>query len=166
MEQILIYSLLSVFFLLLASKLARSRRKNLPPSPFALPILGHLHLLKEPLHRTLLNLSQKYGPIFSLRLGSRLLVVVSSPSAVQECFTKNDIVLANRPRFVMGKYVGYNHTTLGLASYGDHWRNLRRLSTIEIFSSIRLNMSLDSRRDEVNRLCADCTRFQPMVSPR
>ncbi|XWS45208.1 hypothetical protein CRYUN_Cryun15aG0116400 [Craigia yunnanensis] len=153
MEQILIYSLLSAFFLLLATiKLTRSRRKNFPPSPFALPILGHLHLLKEPLHRTLLNLSQKYGPIFSLRVGSRFLVVVSSPSAVQECFTKNDIVLANRPRFVMGKYVGYNYTTLGLAPYGDHWRNLRRLSTIEIFSSNRMNMSLEIRRDEVNRL--------------
>ncbi|KAK6237718.1 hypothetical protein QUC31_003187 [Theobroma cacao] len=97
-------------------------------------------------------MSQKYGPIFSLRVGSRLLVVVSSPSAVQECFTKNDIVLANRPRFVMGKYVGYNYTTLGLAPYGDHWRNLRRLATIEIFSSNRLNMSLDIRTDEVNRL--------------
>ncbi|EOX91575.1 Cytochrome P450, family 81, subfamily H, polypeptide 1, putative [Theobroma cacao] len=152
MDQILIYSLLSALFLLLASKLTRSRHKSLPPSPFALPVLGHLHLLKEPLHRTLSNLSQKYGPIFSLRVGFRLLVVVSSPSAVQECFTKNDIVLANRPRFVMGKYVGYDYTTLGLAPYGDHWRNLRRLATIEIFSSNRLNMSLDIRADEVNRL--------------
>ncbi|XP_017981864.1 PREDICTED: cytochrome P450 81E8 [Theobroma cacao] len=52
----------------------------------------------------------------------------------------------------MAKYVGYNYTTLGLAPYGDHWRNLRRLATIEIFSSNRLNMSLDIRTDEVNRL--------------
>ncbi|XVE82864.1 hypothetical protein DITRI_Ditri16bG0039800 [Diplodiscus trichospermus] len=152
MEPISIYSLLLAFFLLLVTKLTRSRRTNLPPSPFALPILGHLHLLKEPLHRTLFKLSQKYGPVFSLKVGSRRLVVVSSPSAVQECFTKNDIVLANRPRFIMGKYVGYNYTTLGLAPYGDHWRNLRRLCTIEIFSSNRLNLTLDIRRDEVNRL--------------
>ncbi|XVF59341.1 hypothetical protein PTKIN_Ptkin07bG0267900 [Pterospermum kingtungense] len=117
MEQILIYSLISAFILLLAAKLTRSRRKKLPPSPFGLPILGHLHLLKEPLHRTLFNLSQSHGPIFSLRVGSRFLVVVSSPSAVQECFTKNDIVLANRPRFLMGKYVGYNNTTLAFAPY-------------------------------------------------
>ncbi|TYH38076.1 hypothetical protein ES332_D12G085600v1 [Gossypium tomentosum] len=152
MEEILIYSLLSVLILWVATKLITSTHKNHPPSPLALPILGHLHLLKEPLHRTLFTLSQKHGPIFSLKLGSRFLVVVSSPSTVQECFTENDIVLANRPRFIMGKYVGYNYTTLGLAPYGDHWRNLRRLSTIEIFSSTRLNMSLDIRRDEVSRL--------------
>ncbi|KAK5775427.1 Isoflavone 2'-hydroxylase [Gossypium arboreum] len=152
MEEILIYSLLSALILWVATKLITSTHKNHPPSPLALPILGHLHLLKEPLHRTLFTLSQKHGPIFSLKLGSRFLVVVSSPSTVQECFTKNDIVLANRPRFIMGKYVGYNYTTLGLAPYGDHWRNLRRLSTIEIFSSTRLNMFLDIRRDEVSRL--------------
>ncbi|KAK8717456.1 hypothetical protein V6N13_044725 [Hibiscus sabdariffa] len=152
MEQILIYSLLSALFLWLATKLITSRRKNLPPSPLTLPILGHLHLLKEPLHRTLFSLSQKHGPIFSLSLDYSFLVVVSSPSAVQQCFTKNDIVLANRPRFIMGKYVGYNYTTLGLAPYGDYWRNLRKLCTIEIFSSTRLNMSLDIRRDEINRL--------------
>ncbi|KAG4169282.1 hypothetical protein ERO13_A12G068333v2 [Gossypium hirsutum] len=110
------------------------------PSPQRTPPSNTLH----PLPKT--------RPIFSLKLGSRFLVVVSSPSTVQECFTKNDIVLANRPRFIMGKYVGYNYTTLGLAPYGDHSRNLRRLSTIEIFSSTRLNMFLDIRRDEVSRL--------------
>ena len=154
MEQILIYSLLSALFLILATKLLTrsSRHKNLPPSPFALPILGHIHLLKEPLHRTLHGLSQKYGPIFSLRLGSLLLVVVSSPSGVQECFAKNDIILANRPRSIFGKYVGYNNTIVGLSPYGDHWRNLRRLCTVHVLSSNRLHMSLDVRRDEVNRL--------------
>ncbi|KAJ9670577.1 hypothetical protein PVL29_026860 [Vitis rotundifolia] len=78
--------------------------------------------------------------------------MVSSPSAVEECFTKNDVVLANRPRFAAGKYVGYNYPTVAAASYGDHWRNLRRLSTLEIFSSNRLNMFLGIRRDEVKRL--------------
>ncbi|XWS41834.1 hypothetical protein CRYUN_Cryun17cG0116700 [Craigia yunnanensis] len=154
MEQTLLFSLATVLFLLVAIKflLQTKKNKNLPPSPFGLPILGHLHLLKVPLHRTLFTLSQKYGSIFSLRFGSRLVVVITSPSAVEECFNKNDIILANRPRLIMGKYVGYNYTTLGLASYGDHWRNLRRLTTLEIFSSNRLNMSSSIRRDEINSL--------------
>ncbi|RVW57449.1 cytochrome P450 81Q32 [Vitis vinifera] len=147
-------SLLFVFLLLAFGIFFPRRRRygNLPPSPPAVPIIGHLHLLKQPVHRSLQLLSQKYGPIFSLRLGSQLAVIVSSPSAVEECFTKNDVVLANRPRFASGKYVGYNYTTIGAASYGDHWRNLRRLSALEIFSSNRLNMFLGIRRDEVKRL--------------
>ncbi|XVE69301.1 hypothetical protein DITRI_Ditri09bG0141000 [Diplodiscus trichospermus] len=146
-------------FLLLLSILAiklllgtRTKHKNLPPSPFALPILGHLHLLKDPLHRCLFALSQKHGPIFSLQLGSCLSVVVSSPSALEECFTKNDIVFANRPLFWAGKYVGYNYVNVGLAPYGDHWRNLRRLLRHEILSPSCLKLFSAIRTDETRML--------------
>ncbi|XVE82865.1 hypothetical protein DITRI_Ditri16bG0039900 [Diplodiscus trichospermus] len=155
MDEILLYSLISAAFLLFVVKFllqTRTRLKNLPPSPFALPVLGHLHLVKEPLHCTLLSLSRKYGPIFYLRFGSHPVVVVSSPSAVEECFGKNDIIFANRPRFVLGKYVGYNYTDLGLSPYGAHWRNLRRLVTLELFSSNSLKTSLSIRREEINLL--------------
>ena len=147
-------SLLFVFLLLAFGIFFPRRRRygNLPPSPPAVPIIGHLHLLKQPVHRSLQLLSQKYGPIFSLRFGSQLAVIVSSPSAVEECFTKNDVVLADRPRLAAGKYVGFNYTTITAASYGEHWRNLRRVSALEIFSSNRLNMFLGIRRDEVKRL--------------
>ncbi|KAF2290795.1 hypothetical protein GH714_015488 [Hevea brasiliensis] len=76
-------------------------------------------------------------------------MVVSSPSAVEECLTTNDIVFANRPPLTMAKYVAYNCTTIGTVSYGNHWRNLRRISTLEIFSSSRLNVFTGIRRDEI-----------------
>uniref|UniRef100_A0A1W7HBW2 (+)-piperitol/(+)-sesamin synthase n=1 Tax=Scoparia dulcis TaxID=107240 RepID=A0A1W7HBW2_SCODU len=153
METNWLYTLLSLFLVVLAFKFSTKRKRKLPPSPKpALPILGHLHLLKPPQHRTYHQLSQKLGPIFSLRFGNRLAVVVSSSTLVEECFTKNDVVLANRPRFVVGKYIGYNFTTLSAAPYGDYWRNLRRLATIEVFSSARLNIFTSIRHDEVRRL--------------
>ncbi|XP_047339733.1 cytochrome P450 81Q32-like [Impatiens glandulifera] len=128
-------------------------KRNLPPSPSpTFPIIGHLHLISGLPHRTLHELSQKLGPVFSLQLGNRLAVVVSSPSAVDECFTKNDIILANRPCFISGEYFSYNHTTMGDAPYGDHWRNLRRLMAVEIMSTTRLNRFLPFRQDEVKHL--------------
>ncbi|XP_009622945.1 cytochrome P450 81Q32-like [Nicotiana tomentosiformis] len=129
--------------------------KKLPPSPFSIPIIGHLLLLKQPLHRTLQQLSYKYGPIFSLKFGFRSAVVISSPSAVEECFTKNDTIFANRPRFLVGKLLNYSFTTIGAAPYGPLWRNLRRLTTVEIFSTARLNMSADIRREEIKALVKD-----------
>ncbi|KAJ6706686.1 hypothetical protein OIU79_011173 [Salix purpurea] len=142
-------------FLLLSTKFLLRKRKqskindDLPPSPFALPIIGHLYLLRQPVHRALHSLSKKHGPVFSIKLGSRLAVVVSSPSAVKECFTKNDIVLANRPHFLSGQYLNYNHTTMGTVEYGEHWRNLRRISALEIFSPSRLTSLFSIRREEV-----------------
>ncbi|XP_059427909.1 cytochrome P450 81Q32-like [Corylus avellana] len=153
---VLFYSSLSLLLVAVAFKLIihlqTTTPKHLPPSPPSLPILGHLHLLKKPLHRTFHSLSQKYGQIFSLQFGSRLVIIVSSPSAVEECFTKNDVVLANRPPSLVAKIVGYNMTTMVGAPYGDLWRNLRRIGALEIFSATRLNMFLGIRRDEIKRL--------------
>ncbi|KAG5623870.1 hypothetical protein H5410_009088 [Solanum commersonii] len=156
MEATLLYSTsFSILFLLLLLKLASSKRRklNLPPSPLPkLPILGHLYFLKPPLYRTLANLSTKYGPVFSLQLGTRFVVVVSSPSAAEECFTKNDIVFANRPRTMIAKFIGYNSTTVGGSPYGDHWRYLRRLCALEIFSTNRLNNFQSIRQHEIKLL--------------
>jgi isoflavone 2'-hydroxylase len=165
-DMVLIFSSLSLLVVAVALKLiihlqTKTRTttpKRLPPSPPSLPILGHLHLAKKPLHRTFHSLSQKYGQIFSLRFGSRLVVIVSSSSAVEECFTKNDIVLANRPPSLGAKHIGYNMTNVVAAPYGDHWRNLRRICALEIFSTNRLNMFLGIRRDEVKRLLLKLSR--------
>ncbi|CAN0922458.1 Cytochrome P450 81Q32 [Linum grandiflorum] len=149
----------TIVFLLVISILSlrqtRRRSKNLPPSPPSLPIIGHLHILKDPLHKTLQNLSTKHGPIYSLSVGVRNVVVVSSPSLVEECFTKNDIVLANRTKTIAAEILNYNHTTLASAPYGPHWRNLRRLAAVELFSTARLDSFLDIRREEVRLLIRD-----------
>ncbi|XP_042483811.1 cytochrome P450 81Q32-like [Macadamia integrifolia] len=154
MEMVAFYYFLAfllAFFLL--SKQFFPKRKNLPPSgPLSFPIIGHLYLFKKPLHQNLARISSQYGPILLLKFGSRRVLLVSSPSAAEECFTTNDIVFANRPRFLSGKYLGFDYTVLALAPYGQHWRNLRRLTTLEIFSSTRLQMFSKTRTNEVHSL--------------
>ncbi|VVA12012.1 PREDICTED: cytochrome P450 [Prunus dulcis] len=132
------------------SKITQKHKKNLPPSPPSLPIIGHIHLLKQPMHRTLQDLSQNLGKI--LRCGSRKVLLVSSALAAEECLTKHDIIFANRPRFLARKQFHYNYTTVSLAPYGDLWRNLRRIMTLEIFSSSRLALFSIVRQGEVGLL--------------
>ncbi|PON46383.1 Cytochrome P450, E-class, group I [Trema orientale] len=160
---LLYYASLILIFFLVAFKLfffqsKKRHYKNLLPSPPSYPIIGHLHFLKPPIHRTFHSLSSKYGPVFSLWFGSRRVVVVSSATAVEECFTKNDIVFANRPPLTGRKYIGYNYTIVVASSYGDHWRNLRRIGAVEIFSSARLNLFLGIRSDEIKRLLRKVSR--------
>ncbi|NP_001296581.1 isoflavone 2'-hydroxylase [Cicer arietinum] len=150
---LLCYSLFYLSFFFIIRLLFQSRKfKNLPPGPPSLPIIGNLHHLKRPLHRTFKGLSKTYGDIISLWFGSRLVVVVSSLSEFQQCFTKNDVVLANRPRFLSGKYIFYNYTTLGSTSYSEHWRNLRRITSLDVLSNHRINNFSGVRRDETQRL--------------
>ena len=152
MESLYFYLALILSTVFIIKLLNRHHNKNLPPSPFSLPIIGHLHLLKQPLHKTLETLSWQYGPILSLKFGSRSILIVSSPSAVEERFTKNDITFANRPQTMAGDRLTYNCTAPVWAPYGHLWRNLRRVSTIEIFSHISLQKSSIIREEEVYSL--------------
>ncbi|XP_039155741.1 cytochrome P450 81D1-like [Eucalyptus grandis] len=70
---------------ILLSSITRTPKKNHPPNPPSFPIVGHLLSLKKPVHRTLLALSRTHGPIISLSLGVRHLLVISSKSLAEEC---------------------------------------------------------------------------------
>lgn len=134
--------------------------RNFPPSPVVnLPILGHLHLLKNPLHRSLAKISDKFGPILLLQFGFRRVLLVSSPSAAEECLSKNDIIFANRPRLLAAKYLGYNYRSLVWSSYSDHWRNLRKISSIEVLSTHRLQVLHGIRAEEVRSMIRRMSRL-------
>ena len=111
---------------------------QLPPSPPAIPFLGHLHLLETPFHASLCRLAARLGPVFSLRLGSRRAVVVSSAECARECFTEHDVTFANRPRFPSQLLVSFDGTALATSSYGPHWRNLRRVAAVQLLSAHRV----------------------------
>ncbi|KAL3840452.1 hypothetical protein ACJIZ3_025043 [Penstemon smallii] len=148
----LMYLSTPVLFLVLyiTSQYFYHKLKNHPPSPFpVLPFIGHMYMLKKPFHRSLSEISKKYGPIIFLKLGSRPILLISSPSLAEECFTKHDIIFANRPSFLNGKHYGYNYTGLPWCSYTDHWRNLRKIATIELLSSTRLQTLSHVRKDEI-----------------
>ncbi|CAH2076187.1 unnamed protein product [Thlaspi arvense] len=155
------FILLPLLLILLACKFLYSRTHpyNLPPSPPSFPIAGHLHLLKPPIHKLFHKFSQKYGPIFSLRFGSRRIVVINSSSLVQESFTgQNDVVLTNRPLSIAAKLINYNGTTVGTSPYGDHWRNLRRICTTQVLSNHRLNNFLHVRTEEIHQMLTRLSR--------
>jgi flavonoid 3'-monooxygenase len=44
------------------------RKKKLPPGSNPWPIIGNLHQLRLPTHRSLNYFADKYGPIFFLRI--------------------------------------------------------------------------------------------------
>lgn len=142
--------LLHFIKLLLFSK----NRKNFPPSPPSLPFIGHLYLFKNPLHRALGRVADRYGSVLLLRFGSRPVLVVSSHTVAHECFTTNDITFANRPHLPSSEYVrnGNANLALGSADYGPYWRNLRRIATIDVLSNHRLLSSSDGRAAEVRLL--------------
>ncbi|GLJ32221.1 hypothetical protein SUGI_0648550 [Cryptomeria japonica] len=127
----------------------REQRLSLPPGPSGWPILGNLIQLGKRPHESLYALSVKYGPLMTLRLGMRTVVVVSSPAMAKEVFKTHDNILAGRMVTEAHKSLSHDKSSLIWADYGPYWRHLRRISTVELFSPKRLEALQHLRRDQV-----------------
>ncbi|KAF7825843.1 cytochrome P450 82C4-like [Senna tora] len=128
-----------------------------PQLPGALPLIGHLHLLgaQGPLARTFSSWADKYGPIFTIRLGAYPTLVVSTQEAIKECFTTNDKTLAARPKFTHGIHLGYNYAGFVFASYGPYFVKLRKLFMLELLSPRKIESSKHAYESEINTLIKD-----------
>ncbi|KAJ0764752.1 putative angelicin synthase [Helianthus annuus] len=125
------------------------RHKTLPPGPVPLPVIGSLHLLGSLPHRSLHKLSQKYGPIMSVRLGSVQFVIVSSPDAAKLFLGTHDIVFASRPQIQAVKYLSYDNKGMTFSEYWPYWRSVRKFCTMELLSATKLNGFAGMRREEI-----------------
>ncbi|EEF52501.1 conserved hypothetical protein [Ricinus communis] len=117
----------------------------------AWPIIGHLHLLvgPQPPHIVLGNMADKCAPIFSIKMGVHRTLVLSNWEVAKECFTTNDRAFANRPNILAMDLLGYGRSIFGFSSYGNYWRQIRKISTPELLSNHRLQMFKHVREFEV-----------------
>ncbi|THG15268.1 hypothetical protein TEA_029710 [Camellia sinensis var. sinensis] len=143
-------SVLLLYYLLHRSK--TSKAISPPEAGGAWPILGHLHLLggSQLPHKTLASMSDKYGPIFTIRLGLHRAVVVSNWEIAKECFTTHDIAVSSRPKFIAAEHLGYNYAMLAFSPYGSYWRELRKIISLELVGHRRLEQFKHVRVSETD----------------
>ncbi|KAI3947027.1 hypothetical protein MKW92_024940 [Papaver armeniacum] len=151
--------LLLVFIFSLLGLLAQNLRGNkdgktekYPPGPTRLPLIGNLHQITELPHISFKKLSDKYGPIMFLKLGSVPTLVVSSANIVKEIFTAHDLVFSNRPMLYAAKKFSYEFVDITFAPYGEYWREVRKITMAELLSVKRVQSFRAVRAEEVAAL--------------
>jgi hypothetical protein len=93
------YVPVAIFGILLwqLSKIGR-RPKDYPPGPPTLPLLGNLHLIpNENRHLQFEKWAREYGPIFSLMLGTKAMIVLNSDQAIKDLVDKRGAIYSSRP---------------------------------------------------------------------
>ncbi|XP_078518339.1 cytochrome P450 2G1-like [Lissotriton helveticus] len=102
------------------------KRSNLPPGPLPLPLIGNLHQIKtSDMVESLSTLSEKYGPVFTVSLGPRRVVVLWGFDAVKEALVDHSEEFSGRgalPTFDK-VFKGF-----GFLSNGERWKQIRRFS--------------------------------------
>ncbi|KAI3828866.1 hypothetical protein L1987_02976 [Smallanthus sonchifolius] len=143
-------TLLFVWFLWRLSY-SRKDRIHLPPGPSGLPIIGYLPFLTSNLHESFTEMAHKYGPIFSLRLGSKLHVVVNSIDLAKVVAREQDSTFANRGPPLTGLIITYGGMDLVWSNNNTHWRNVRKLLVSQVLSNTNLNSCQGFRTHEVRK---------------
>ncbi|KAI7728333.1 hypothetical protein M8C21_001811 [Ambrosia artemisiifolia] len=144
--------LATVVVLLLSRRLRRRRNLNPPPGPKPWPIIGNLNLIGSLPHRSIHDLSQKYGEIMQLKFGSFNVVVGSSVEMAKVFLKTQDLNFACRPKTAAGKYTTYNYSDITWSPYGAYWRQARKMCVMELFSAKRLESYEYIRVEETNSL--------------
>lgn len=74
------------------------RPKGFPPGPPTLPLIGNLHQIPtEKRHLQFEKWAREYGPIYSLMLGTKVMVVLNSDQIVKDLVDKRGAIYSSRP---------------------------------------------------------------------
>lgn len=155
----LLFASILILQLLKECRKRATRKLLLPPGPWKLPIIGNLHQLGSMPHHSLRKLSQKHGPLMSLKLGSIPTLVISSSDIAREVFKAHDLAFSGRPPLYAAKKLSYGFSDMVFAPYGEYWRQVRRVCVLELLSLKRVQSFRAIRECEVASLIASIRRL-------
>ncbi|XP_055986609.1 cytochrome P450 2K1-like [Sorex fumeus] len=147
-----ILSLILILILNIKNFMTNVSKGHFPPGPRPLPVIGNLHILnlKRP-HQTMLELSQKYGSIYSIQMGPKKVVVLSGYETVKDALVNYGDHFSERPevpifeRLFEGKGIIFSH--------GEMWKTMRRFS----LTTLR-NFGMGKRAIE-DRIIEECNHL-------
>ncbi|XP_047409912.1 cytochrome P450 2C19-like [Sciurus carolinensis] len=136
--------------LLLSLWRLKSGKGRLPLGPTPLPIIGNiLQIDVKDISKSLTNLSKVYGPVFTLYLGMRPIVVLHGYEAVKEALVDIGEEFAGRDSIPIIKRSKRN---LGIVfSNGKTWKETRRFSLMTLRNFGMGKRSIEDRVQEEAR---------------
>lgn len=124
-----------------------------PPGPKGLPFIGNLYQFEHSKpHLYFAKLAQTYGPIMSLRLGRRSMVIIQSGKLAKEILQTQHDNFCNRFVSVGAKKLSYNGLDLLFSPYNQHFTEIKKIFMVHLLSSQRVHSFAPIHYEEISRL--------------
>ncbi|KAG8910429.1 hypothetical protein FRC02_007210 [Tulasnella sp. 418] len=128
----IVLSLLITWMIRRILKVGR-REPLLPPGPGTTPILGNITILpKKDAYLQFGEWAKQYGEIFSLKVSSKTIIVLSSPDAVIHVMEKNGAITSDKPSAAHRPRIFGENGILAGIQYGPLYRTWRKVAN-EVF---------------------------------
>ncbi|KAJ0969082.1 hypothetical protein J5N97_021959 [Dioscorea zingiberensis] len=119
-------------------------KKKLPPGPLSVPIIGSLLWLRRSpadIESVLRDLHSKYGPIFTVHVGSHPFIFILDRSLAHKVLIEHGAVFSDRPPPPPAtRFLSMNQHNVSSSPYGPLWRLLRRNLISEILHPSRVKL--------------------------
>ncbi|KAE9617670.1 putative cytochrome P450 [Lupinus albus] len=142
--------LLRVLLSLLQKSSTTKINNPFPPGPTHIPIITPIIWLTKSVSQIeaiLKNLHTKYGPIVTLRIGSRPSIYINDRSLAHQILIQNGSVFSDRPITLPSeKILTSNQHNINSCSYGTTWRILRRNLIAEMLHPSRVKSFAQTRK--------------------
>ncbi|XP_055995738.1 steroid 17-alpha-hydroxylase/17,20 lyase-like [Ostrea edulis] len=139
---------------------------RLPPGPWSFPLVGNYEVYSKPLlHRVLLKLSKKYGPVFRLSFGHVPFVILNNYEVVMEAIVKKKADFAGRPSSTTFSLLSEGYKDIALATYSPMWQYHRRIATKALRNYLQGDLleklTQDNMTKVMNMMAAEKGPFEP-----
>ncbi|KAH9942003.1 cytochrome P450 [Amylocystis lapponica] len=126
-----IYLVVAMLFLaILLMRRVTSRRSacNLPPGPRGWPLIGNVFDMPPSCQwKTFAKWGDRWGGIVSVTVFGQPMIILNAPEHAFTLLAKRSAIYSDRPPlYVAGRLVGWAQS-IGLAPYGPHFREMRKL---------------------------------------
>ncbi|XP_039121124.1 ent-kaurene oxidase 2 isoform X1 [Dioscorea cayenensis subsp. rotundata] len=105
----------------------RKQPSNLPPAVPGWPLIGNLLQLKaKKPHQTFAKWAEVYGPIYSIKLGSNMMVVLNSIEVVKEAMVTKFSSISTRKLSKALQVLTSNKSLVAMSDYDEYHKMVKR----------------------------------------